>query len=266
MRLKKVFKYIDNKTNWTDNTNTKIIQKIARNYCKNLNCYLNKRMHRLCGQSGSGKTTQLCSALLKVYKKKKPVVVAVRTFSEFHPNYNSLLKEFGKNLIREKTNGFALKCLCATLKILVKKGVFFILDLTILDPIFERFIAELFYKDNYDISYHILSVPKNISDIFIEKRKLQKSGFEAGRITLKSSSEYFYKILPVGLDYLVHHYPDITTVLWNAFDKQPCFVGQIKFSLDIFNKNRKLTKTFLHSESELRNAKYNFYKSCLTII
>lgn len=266
--FKEIFDYIDKNIGSLDNENTENIDseeilKISYNFCENLTISYKKIVHRVCGQSGSGKTTQLCSALLETYNNSeiKPIVIAVRSFAKLHPNYDVLLSEFGENLIREKTNVFALKCLFATIKLLAEKGAFFILDLTILDPIFEQFINNLFKE--YKVYYHIIAVSKKISDSFIKKRELSKTGFEAGRIIFKSSSDYFYKILPTGLKYIAKKYPKTNCIIWNVFDKQPCFVGKINTCIDAFMKNKSSIKEFLHSEEQLRKSKIDFYNKYL---
>lgn len=266
MELEDIFCYVKH-TCWIDDTPNDIIVEIAKKYCDNLSPSFTKGkiLHRLSGQSGCGKTTQLCYALEQIYikKNKKPLIIGVRTFSPLHPNYDEILKEQGSNLIREKTNGFALKCLCAVLDILSERDYLIILDLTLLDPIFEKYITSLF-KENYQVCYHIFAVNKSISDSFIEKRKNNLTGSEAGRITFNSSSQYFYEILSLGLEYLVKNQPDLNCVMWNIFDREPVYMGKISRSLEFFKANQNLIKPLTLAEEDMRQSKLIFYEKFLT--
>lgn len=264
MSLNEIFAYVKN-TSWADDTDNNAIVKIAEKYCSNISNDFTKRkvIHRICGQSGSGKTTQLCATLLSVYEDQgeKPFVLAVRNFACLHPKYQQFLEKYGKNLIREKTNGFALKCLCVVLSMLLEKQILIILDMTILDPKFEQSILEMISENDYKINYHVFSVHRSISDTFIQKRVEAVIGAEAGRITSKSSSNYFYKILAPALNYLVENYPQHNCVIWNAFDKKPCYCGNLSGCLYEFKTNRKLKKSFMYDENELRKSKIEFYKT-----
>ncbi len=263
--LKPVFDYV-NTTIWKDETSEKEICEIANFFCENLkNITKEKIFQRFSGQSGSGKTTQLGMSILSVLSKKeiKPLTLAVRTFSESHPHYYDLLKKYGKANIREKTNGFALKCLCAVLFLAINKGYYIVLDLTILSPVIEKFLADLLVLNNYMVNFHLLAVNKKISNNFIEKRKNTIIGAEAGRVTPKNSADYFYEILPKGLRFLIKNNYYFSCYMWNAFDKKPCYNGKLAHCYEFFLKNRKKIKKFKYSEEELREEKIKFYELML---
>lgn len=266
MKLSAVFDYI-NTTTWIDDTSNDVIERIAKQFCDSLPpTFTSKKIiHRIGGQSGSGKTTQVSRAILNtcLTHNEQPLVIAVRTFSTLHPKYNELLSQFGQQLIREKTNGFALKCLCCAVKLAVQRGFLLILEVTLLHPVFEQFIADLCIENEYDINFHILSVNKSISNILIRKRETGVTGLEYGRIITPSSSLYFYKILPVGMKFWIKKYPYFYCIMWNAFDSLPCYMGQIGCCEKFFAEHRKKIAPFYFSEQELLASKETFYTQLL---
>ena len=248
-----IIDYVNNSP-WLDTSDEKIIIEKAYEVYKKItiNKTKEKILYRLCGQTGSGKTTQLLKMMEEYCKNKNlnPVILGVRVCSEYHPLYNSLLNEVGKDNIREATNGFALKCMTYVLKLLIENGYLILLDITLLDPIYEKYLLDLLNKNSYKIKYHIMSVSNKISTQFLKKREL-----ETGRKVSNSSSEYFNYILDKGYEYLVNNDTTNYAYIWNAFDLEPKYVGLISNSNDVFIYNRVLEKEFKHNEKELVNAK-----------
>lgn len=246
-------------TCWFDDTEIEVVIQKAKVVYEGLiiNKTKKKKLYRLCGQTGSGKTTQLLDAVSKVADDENlnPVILGVRTCAEAHPKYEYFKANFPAGELREKTNGFALKCMSYVLKLLIENGYMVILDITLLDPAFEEFVLSLLSDNGYEIKYHILAVNKAISDMFIEKRLKT-----TGRIIYKSSSDYFYHILPIGLKYLTEHDTKNNCFVWNAFDLEPVFEGKISDCFEIFTKAQNEFKEFKHSEDELKNSKYQIIK------
>ena len=218
-----------------------------------------KFLYRICGQSGSGKTTQVLSSIEKLVNENyNPVIIGVRSCAEAHPKYEYFKANYSYGELREKTNGFALKCMTYVLRLLIEHGYFILLDITLLDPIFEEYVLSLLKENNYDIEYHILAVNKEISNKFINKR-LQ----ESGRITYKSSADYFYEILPVGLKYICDNDSKNECYVWNAFDLEPVFNGKVADCFDKFKIAQNEIKEFKYTEEELRISKLNIIKKHL---
>ena len=67
-----------------------------------------------------------------------------------------------------------------------------------------------------------MAVNKTISDEFILKRLK-----DSGRVIYKSSSDYFYEILPVGLKFICENDSKNNCFIWNAFDLNPVYFGKI---------------------------------------
>ena len=259
--FKKIIDYV-NTTCWEDDTDIDVIIAQAKKVFINLTQDKTKKkmLYRLCGQTGSGKTTQLLTSVAKLIaiQDLNPVVLGVRFCAEYHPLYEQLKQTIPSGELREKTNGFALKCMSYVLKLLIENGYMILLDITLLDPIFEQYVLNLLKTHNYNVEYHILAVNKEISNNFIVKR------FNAsGRIIYKSSAEYFYKILPVGLKYLCENDNISNCYVWNAFDLEPVYYGEIKHCYDKFIEAQSEVRELIHSEDALRNSKYETLKKHL---
>lgn len=251
----KIIKYVKSSC-WLDDTDTSIVIEKAKEIFDTISKGKTKKkfLYRLCGQTGSGKTTQLLESVQQVINTLglNPVVLGVRTCAEAHPKYEYFKNNFPQGELREKTNGFGLKCMSYVLKLLVENGYMVLLDITLLDPVFEEFILTLLNENNYQIEYHVLAVNKVISDSFIEKR--QKN---TGRIIYKSSSDYFYQILPIGLKYIVEHDFNNDCFVWNAFDLDPVYTGKICNCYKAFIKAQSEIKEFKYSEERLKESKFN---------
>ena len=258
---KKLVEYVKT-TTWTDNTAIDVIVSQAKKVYQDLIIGKTKKkmLYRLCGQTGSGKTTQLLASVENFIESQNlnPVILGVRTCAEYHPDYELFKQNFPAGELREKTNGFALKCMSYVLKLLIENGYMILFDITLLDPTFEEFVLTLLKDNNYDVEYHILAVNREISDNFIAKR------FNStGRVIYKSSADYFYKILPIGLNYICKNDEINSCYVWNAFDLEPVFYGKIKDCYDKFIKSQSEVRDLTHSEDELRNAKINTLKKHL---
>ena len=223
-------------------------------------------MFRTGGQSGSGKTTQLLPSIQSFIDTKKLnfVNISVRIFAKYHPKYNELLEEFGPSLIREKTNGFALLMLFRILEILIEKKYNILLEVTILDDSFEKYLYRLAKNNRFNVHFHILSVPREKSDFWIEKRK-NNSETEGNRVVLKSSSDFFYEVLPITLKKMISYNfwnKNDKVILWNGFDFQPLLVGKIyknRRFMELFEKYRKIVDFKEANEDELLKFKIKWF-------
>ena len=100
-----------------------------------------KKIYRVCGQTGSGKTTQTCFAINKLLEIKNlnTIYLGVGVCAKYHPDYENIkTKHLGE--LREITNSFALKCMTYLLKLLIENGYMIVLDLVMLDPIYEEYV------------------------------------------------------------------------------------------------------------------------------
>jgi len=261
--LEKQFELIDRYGVWADDTNASVIIEKAKivvaDILKNQYSKQNK-IYRLAGQSGSGKSTQLMPAVLEILEQqnKNPIIIGVRTFSTYHPNYEQIVKAYPKGEIRERTNGFALKCLCATFSILIGMGYLIVLDLTIMDKWFEEFILQQIKQNNYKVQYHILAVNIQISNGFIEKRRNDPNSAEFGKMVNNASIQLWYKELNYGVKYLSINDKENNCFIWSAFNKEPLYFGLISNCLNALESGQSQTGSLTHSEAELLKAKIDF--------
>jgi len=260
--IKKVFDYCRS-TTWKDDAPDEVIWEQAKLAVDNMLCEKKytkaKRVYRLAGQSGSGKTTQLLPTLagLEELRSNTPLVIAVRNFVKYHPKYEEIIATCEKGEIREKTNGFALKCLCAAFKQVMTMGYLTILDVTVLDPRFEEFINKQIQDNEYVAQYHILAVSKSLSDWFIDKRKNDSGSAETGKIVKQESKDYFYDILPIGIDYLGNVDSESVAFVWSAYEMEPIYRGSLCGAVDAINVWRKQVGV-VPDELELRQAKLRY--------
>ncbi len=219
-------------------------------------------MMRICGQSGSGKSTQLLPAAKEGFKmfNVNPICVAVRNFAPYHPYYNEIKEKYGEDMLRENTNGFALLLLFLTLEKLIISGYPIIFEVTLLDSYFELYFAELAKKYNYHIDYHLISVSKNQSDRWIDERKIF-SEVEKNRIVATSSSDYFYKALPIAIESLQNIENSNKCYIWNGYQNEPVYSGLLSDKKVLQNLRQFQKETFApKNPDELRMAKISWFK------
>lgn len=250
-----------NQTQNYTNTNqaqgyTKYIWRQANILAKKLCRQKDKNRHliRICGQTGSGKTSQVLWAVQECnkIKNKRPVVLAIRDFAKFHPNYNRLYKEFGSSQIREKTNGFALKLLSATLLLLIEKGCNIVLDMTLLAPEYEKILQRTLAANNYRQTLHLLAVNKKLSKHFLNKRQAK-----TGRVVYDSSRKYFNKSLNKSLKFLSKTDTKSNCFVWTAFDKSYVYYGKIYKCLQTFLFHQARLEVLTFSPDDLQKSKLN---------
>ena len=281
--IQKVFDYVNKVSPWRDDTPDGEIFECAKRAVADILSgaevpYTKKDdanwvqgsplLYRLAGQSGSGKTTQLLPTILEYEKRRgnNPVIVAVRSFYKYHPKFAELERTLPVGNLRERTNGFALKTLAAAIALVMERGYLITFDITILDPIFEEHINNLIKSHGYTAEYHILAVPKQQSDFFIEKRKeLAQSNYvhsenESGKVVNTETKDYFFDILPRGLAHLASVDTTSTATIWTAYDCAPIYVGKLDGALVALEQGRAEVKELKHSEDELRKAKLLFLK------
>ena len=262
--LKRVFEYVASSP-WPDTTPDDAVVKCATRAVEDMlrdgNYTQQERLYRLAGQSGSGKTTQLLPTVLRIeeLRDNRPVVIAVRNFVTYHPEYKKIAAECKAGEIRERTNGFALKCLAVAVKQILAQGYLTVLDVTILSPEFEEFINAQIQANGYSAQFHILAVNKRQSDVFIKKRTNDLKAVESGKVVNKQTRDYFYDVLPKGLEYLGRVDRKSTAIVWTAYDKVPIYRGDLRGAkLAVTRGRRVYTQIPVYMEEDLRQAKLEF--------
>ena len=252
------------KSCWSDNTNIDEIIYASNLAYKNLTKNKTKRrkLYRIAGQSGSGKTSTLFDPLVLSLEEKNinPVKLGVRSFAKYHPKYKQLIENFGSGEIREKTNGFALKCLILTLFKLFKNGYFIVLDVTFLMPSFERYLHFLACKFGYKCEYHIITLNRTLSRKFIKIRQNEK-GKEGGRVIKNYSEKFFYKQLFPSFKY-ISKIDNLSNVkIWSPFYIYPFCFKNLHSAKSCYKKLRKLKNRELISKEKLIKFRRIYFKN-----
>jgi hypothetical protein len=197
---------------------------------------------RIIGQSGSGKTTQGRPAVMSKYPRH--TVLTIADFVKYYP---------AKNPTREAANGFCLRVLTAVLFKCIDAKTDIILDMTMLTKRYEEKLLRRLQKNNYDIKYFVMAVPKEQSDLFIAKRER-----ETGRAVSRESAEFFNAALQPALEFLVHSVPNAECVIWSAFELQPVYHGKMAGVMPPFTAARSGVRELKYTCDELLKAKIKF--------
>ncbi|MCL2174000.1 zeta toxin family protein [Candidatus Saccharibacteria bacterium] len=188
-----------------------------------------KRFYRIAGQSGSGKTTQLLPMVEKWFELNNatPVLVAARKFPEYHPYIREITEEYGAENVRQMTDEVSTIMMFLTLQELIKNGYDIILDVTLLDPLVEGMLVNMLRAGKYVARMTMVTVSREISDGFIEKRKLGGDKKEAKRVVAKSTADEFWRVTDLAFEYYAENWPSMQVTLWSAWEMAPVYDGQI---------------------------------------
>lgn len=214
---------------------------------------------RVVGQSGSGKSTQLMPALEEILQNTSYVKINVGAFAPFHPEYQKW-QDQNPAMMREKTNGFALRALIMFYRYCVEHKTNILFDMTLLEPEIEEYLMSLAKKSGYQIQLHVLCVPKKVSDRFIRQRYLT-----AGRYVSSKSSNYFFDVLARSLKSLINQpFFDRTdsVFLWSHYHEHPLKKTSFfnPYVMTILMENRRNLR--IKKASSLLKAKKTWLRLC----
>lgn len=237
-----------------DEEYVEILERVLESFTKDKT--KGRRFFRICGQSGSGKTSQLLPAVEQWFESRdaRPVLVAARLFVPYHPYAREIEAEYGTENLRRMTDEVSTILMFLTLRELIKEGYDIILDVTLLDPLVERALMQMLRANDYDVRMTMVAVAKEISDYLIGQRQ--------GRVVAKSTSEEFWRATRLALDFFVEEWPDLKLTVWNMWDEVPVFAGAIADgALAAIEANwRVIDRTLLEDLDSLRLAKINYLK------
>ena len=235
-RASKIMEYM--RTHWpsvvkpewrvSDEMYPEIIRRVVADWTKGAT--RGRKFFRIAGQSGSGKTTQLLPAVEVWFAEQecKPVLVAARRFVEYHPFAKEIEAEYGSANLREKTNEVSTILMFLVLQELIGRGYDVILDVTLLDPLVEDFLASELMGAKYEMRMSFVAVSKEISDGFIAKRQGGGGGKkEGGRVVAKSTAAEFWRVIDGALQFYAGKCPKMKILIWNAWDREPVFDGRV---------------------------------------
>lgn len=203
----------------SDEMYPKILEKILADFTKNATT--TKHFFRICGQSGSGKTSQLLPAVNAYFanRQERPILVAARLLAPYHPFADQIKAEYGTENFRKKTDEVSTILMFLTLRALIAKGYDIILDVTLLDPLVESTLMQMLEAKKYTTRLTMVAIAKEISDQFIGKRK--------NRRVAKSTANEFWRVIRLALDYYAKNHPKMPATIWNAWDLSPIYDGPI---------------------------------------
>lgn len=226
-----------------------IAQKVLRDFCEGKS--QGRRLARIAGISGSGKTTQLLPAVEAYFEARgaKPVLVAARRFVEYHPHYAEILDFYGEEKLRQMTDEFSTIMMFLVLGELIRNGFDIILDVTLLDPEMERILIEMMRINGYEGMILMIAVAPEVTEKFL--------GGRAWRHTRETELE-FIRATELAMKYYGENCSEMRCVMWNVYEKGPVFDGEIKDALEIFKKYTQIVEIPEHDAEELKSVKIKY--------
>lgn len=226
-----------------------ILQKVIKDFTKGKT--KNKNLIRIAGLSGSGKTSQILPAVEKYSEVNNlaPVLIAARRFVEYHPHYQAIKDFYGEENLRKNTDEFSTIMLFLTINALTREGYDIILDVTLLAPEIEAILLKMLKENSYRSLLLMIATSPEVTEHFLKDR--------AWRHTKETERE-FIRATKEAMNFYVKNFPELHTILWSVYDKDPIYNGKIKDSLEIFTKYSEKTDLPKKDDKERREAKIQF--------
>lgn len=205
----------------------------------------NRKLIRIAGISGSGKTTQILPAV-EAYCEKytfEPILVTARRFVKYHPHQEEIKNFYGEENLRKNADEFSTIMMFMTLVELFKNGYDVVLDVTLLDPEIEGLLLDMLLAMEYEAMFLMIATSPTVTANFLKDR--------AWRHT-KETEEEFIRATEKALKFYAENAPDFRIILWSVYDKEPIYDGPIKNSLDIFADYSKREELPKKDDDDLR--------------
>ena len=211
----------------------------------------NRKMVRIAGVSGSGKTTQLLPAAEEYFQanKMRPVLMAVRRFVEYHPHWREIKEHYGEENLRKMTDEFGTIMMFLCLQQMVKQGYDIILDVTLLDPEMEGILMGALGNAGYDSMIFMIAAAPEVVERQLSGRKW--------RHTKETESE-FIRATEYAMKFYAEKVSELRIIIWNVYGDEPVYDGPISESLETFGEYSKKTDIPEHDEEMLRQAKKKY--------
>jgi hypothetical protein len=210
-----------------------------------------RRLIRIAGLSGSGKTTQLLPAATACCDENNivPVLVAARRFVEYHPHCQEIKDFYGEVNLRKMTDEFSTIMMFLILKALTAAGYDIILDVALLDPEVEQILLT-FLKD-YRVLFLMIATSPAVTEHFLSGR--------AWRHT-RETEEEFVRATTKALKFYAKEAPTSRIILWDVYNNPPIYDGDLSGCLDIFSKYSARTELPQPNDDERRTAKAEYLR------
>lgn len=210
-----------------------------------------RKLFRIAGVSGSGKTTQILPAVEAYCNQNsiKPILIAARRFVEYHPHVQEIKDFYGEENLRKMTDEFSTIMLFLSLSELIKLGYDIILDVTLLSPEMEGILLKMLEKGNYKMLILMAAVSPVVTEHFLENRAWRHS---------KKTEQEFIKATSEALEFYQTSKPDARIIIWSVYDKAPVFDGPVKDCISIFNDYSSREDSPAQDDDARRTAKINY--------
>lgn len=211
----------------------------------------NRRLIRLAGISGSGKTTQILPAVEEYCEKNgfEPILMAARRFVEYHPHYEEIKEYYGSENLRKMTDEFATIMLFLTLSELIRGGYDIVLDVTLLDPEMEGILLKLLDGSDYEMWILMIAVSPTVTEKYLQGRAWRHS---------KETELEFIRATGEALEFYAENASDTRIVIWSVYDKEPVYDGPVKDCLSVFNDYSTRKELPADDDDERREAKTKY--------
>lgn len=226
-----------------------LIKKVLVEFTENST--KNRKLVRIAGVSGSGKTTQLLPAAEKYFENNKmqPVLVAARRFVKYHPYCEEIKQFYGEENLRKMTDEFSTIMMFLCMQKLVEQGYDIILDVTLLDPAIEGMLSEALKKGGYDSVLLMIAASPEVAAKHLSGRQWRHT---------EETEKEFIRATEHAMGFYAKFVPNMRTIIWNVYDKEPVYDGPICKSLAVFGEYSKIIEIPEHDEDELREAKKQY--------
>lgn len=228
---------------------SKILQKVVADFAKDAT--KNRKLIRVAGISGSGKTTQILPAVDAYCEKNhyKPILIAARRFVEYHPHCEEIKNFYGEENLRKNTDEFSTIMMFMTLAELIKDCYDIVLDVTLLDPKIEEILLNMLITMKYEAMFLMIAASPIVTANFLKDRAWRHS---------KDTEKEFVRATSHALEFYAKNAPELRIILWSVYDKAPVYDGPIKNSLEIFADYSKREELPRKDDNARRNAKINY--------
>lgn len=229
-----------------------ILKKVMQDFT--VDATKNRKLIRVAGISGSGKTTQILPAVEAYCEKNEmvPILMAARRFVEYHPHYKEILDYYGEADVRKMTDEFSTIMLFFTITELIRRGYDIVLDVTLLDPEMEGILVKLLSDGEYEMMLLMVAVSPAVTEKFLAGREWRHTA-ETEREFVRATGE--------ALKFYAKMMPKARVVMWSVYDLLPVYDGEMAECLEVFGKYSSRTEMPSPNDDERREAKIKYLTS-----
>lgn len=211
----------------------------------------NRKLVRIAGVSGSGKTTQILPAV-EAYNKEHdymPILIAARRFVEYHPHYNEIKEYYGDEDLRKLTDEFSTIMMFLCLTELIRGGYDIVLDVTLLDPEMEGILLKMLKAAGYEAMFLMIAVSAAVTEKFLQGRAWRHSA---------ETEQEFIRATTKALEFYAENAPEIRVVIWSVYDLLPVYDGEMRGCLKVFEEYSAREEMPANDDDERREAKIKY--------